>query len=60
MEAEKTLSEQKTAFRQRTEAVERVERALEELTRQNREALQRASGLTREEMEAWTQAESGP
>src|SRR6266436_279643 len=52
VEAEKSLTEQKVAFRQRTEAVEKVERALEELTRQNREALQRAAGLTREEAKA--------
>jgi ribonuclease Y len=52
VEAEKNLNEQKVAFRQRTEAVEKVERALEELTRQNREALQRAAGLTVEQAKA--------
>src|SRR5689334_2287460 len=52
VEAEKTLQEQKVAFRQRTDAVEKVERALEELTRQNREALQRTAGLTVEQAKA--------
>jgi ribonuclease Y len=52
VDAEKTLSEQKLAFRQRTEAVEKVERALDDLIRQNREALQRAAGLTQEEAKA--------
>jgi len=52
VDAEKNLNEQKLAFRQRTDAVENVERALDQLIRQNRDTLQRASGLTQEEARA--------
>jgi len=52
VDAEKTLAEQKLAFRQRTDAVEKVERSLDDLIRQNREALQRAAGISPEEAKA--------
>src|ERR1051325_530911 len=52
VESEKNLNEQKLAFRQRTDAVEKVERSLDDLIRQTREALQRAAGMSPEEAKA--------
>jgi len=52
VEAEKTLTEQKGAFRQRSEALDQKERDVEGVVRQARAELEKAAHLTTEEAKA--------
>jgi len=52
VEAEKTLTEQKGAFRQRSEVLEQKEREVEGVVRQARAELEKAAHLTTEEAKA--------
>src|SRR5208282_3830692 len=52
LEAEKTLNEQKAAFRQRVQAVDSQERAAAEQTRQAQEQLGRLAGMSEAEARA--------